>query len=72
MTIYQVIYFNNYGERVADFGFYADKLDAEKRAFEVRIKTPLESGKVEIQDVFVHDSTVKEEKKRTKRNTYGF
>jgi len=72
MTIYQVIYFNNYGERVADFGFYADKLDAEKRAFEVRIKTPLESGKVEIQDVFVHDSTVKEEKKGTRRSTYGF
>ena len=37
MTIYQVTYYNNYGERVADFGFYEDKLDAEKRAFEVRI-----------------------------------
>ena len=72
MTIYQVTYFNNYGERVADFGFYADKLDAEKRAFEVRIKAPLESGKVEIQNIFVHDSSVKEEKKKTAAKTYGF
>ena len=73
MTIYQVIYFNNYGERVADFGFYEDKLDAEKRAFEVRMQTPLESGKVEIQDIFIHDSTViKEKKKSIRNNTYDF
>ena len=72
MTIYQVTYFNNYGEQVANFGFYADKLDAEKRAVEVRIKTPLESGKVEIQDIFVHDSSVKEVKKEKVKSRYGF
>jgi hypothetical protein len=73
MTIYQVTYYNNYGERVADFGFYEDKLDAEKRAFEVRIKTPLESGNVKIQDVFVHDSTLKKnEKKTSDTNVYNF
>jgi len=67
MTIYQVIYFNNYGERVADFGFYEDKLDAEKRAFEVRLKAPLESGKVEIQDIFVHDISQSEKRSATKK-----
>ena len=71
MTIYQVIYFNNYGERVADFGFYEDKLDAEKRAFEVRLKAPLESGKVEIQDVFVHDISQSKKRSATK-NIYNF
>ena len=57
MTIYQVVYCNQFGERVADFGYYEDKLDAEKRVFEVRMKAPLESGKVCIEDVFVNDST---------------
>jgi len=60
MTIYQVVYYNQHGERVADFGYYEDKLDAEKRAFSVRMKTSFESGKVRIEDVFVHDSTHKE------------
>ena len=55
MTIYQVIYNNPYGERVADFGLYVDKLDAEKRAFEVRMKVPLESGQVSVEHLFVHD-----------------
>ena len=57
MTVYQVIYYNQFGEKVADFGYYADKLDAEKRAFDVRMKTTLESGKVCIEDIFVHDSS---------------
>ena len=57
MTIYQVVYYNHYGERVADFGFYEDKLDAEKRALEIRVKTSDESGNVRIEEVFVHDST---------------
>jgi len=61
MTIYQVVYYNQYGERVADFGFYEDKLDAEKRAFEVRLKTPVDSGKVRVEEVFVHDSSCKKE-----------
>ena len=72
MIIYQVVYYNQFSERVADFGFYEDKLDAEKRAFEIRIKTPTDSGKVTIEEVFVHDSThkveeVKEEEKVEKK-----
>jgi hypothetical protein len=62
MTIYQVVYYNQYDERVAEFGYYADKLDAEKRAFDVRMKAPLKSGKVHIEDVFVEDSSQKETK----------
>ncbi len=72
MTIYRVTYLNNYGEEVANFGYYADKLDAEKRAFEVRMKVSLESGKVDIVDVFVHDCSVKEKtnnKKEGKKET---
>ncbi|MCF6207219.1 MAG: hypothetical protein L3J47_10060 [Sulfurovum sp.] len=65
MTIYQVVYYNQFGERVADFGYYEDKLDAEKRAFEVRMKTSPESGKVCIEDVFVHDSTDENFHRRT-------
>jgi len=61
MTIYQVVYYNQFSERVADFGFYEDKLDAEKRAFEVRLKTPVNSGKVTVEEIFVHDSTHKME-----------
>ena len=57
MTIYQVVYYNQYDEKVADFGFYEDKLDAEKRALEIRVKTSDASGKVRIEDVFVYDST---------------
>ena len=66
MTIYQVVYYNQFGDRVADFGYYEDRLDAEKRAFEVRMKTSLESGEVCIEDVFVHDSSIK-----TSRGAYG-
>jgi len=62
MTIFQVVYYNQFGERVADFGFYEDKIDAEERAFEVRIKAPTKSGKVCIEDVFVHDDSQKKEK----------
>jgi len=69
MTIYQVVFYNNFGERVADFGFYEDQLDAEKRAFDVRIKTSLESGKVCIEDVFVHDSSQEPERQETKKTT---
>ena len=80
MTIYQVVYYNRYGERVADFGYYEDKLDAEKRVFEVRMKTSIESGKVCIEDIFVHDSTDESFKKekghhhKTKKctNVYDF
>jgi hypothetical protein len=61
MIIYQVVYYNQFSEKVAEFGFYEDKFDAEKRAFEVRFKTPSNSGRVEIEEVFVHDSTHKEE-----------
>ncbi|GEM_PF-3921383 len=61
MIIYQVVYYSQFSERVADFGFYEDKLDAEQRAFEVRMKTPVDSGKVEIEEVFVHDSSHKAE-----------
>ena len=57
MTIYQVVYYNHYYERVADFGFYEDKLDAEQRALEIRVKTSDESGSVKIEEVFVHDSS---------------
>jgi hypothetical protein len=57
MTIYQVVYYNQFGDRVADFGYYVDRLDAEKRAFEIRIKTSPESGEVCIEDVFVHESS---------------
>jgi len=77
MTIYQVVYYNPFGDRVADFGYYEDRLDAEKRAFEIRMKTSPESGKVAIEDIFVHDSSegksVSEEKKQTKRHmgAYG-
>ncbi|OQX49888.1 MAG: hypothetical protein B5M46_03025 [Epsilonproteobacteria bacterium 4484_20] len=60
MTIYQVVYYNQFEERVAEFGFYEDKLDAEKRAFEVRMKAPLKSGKVRIEEIFVEDSSQKE------------
>jgi len=60
MVIYQVVYYNQFSERVAEFGFYEDKLDAEERAFEVRRKTPLDSGKVAVEEIFVHDSTQKE------------
>jgi len=69
MTIHQVVYYNQYGERVADFGFYEDKLDAEKRALEIRVKTSEESGNVRIEEVFVHDSTdttKTEEKEKSK------
>ena len=62
MTIYQVVYYNQFSEKVADFGFYEDELDAEQRAFEVRRKTPVDSGKVRVEDIFVHDSTQKAEK----------
>ena len=55
MKIYQVIYENQYGEKVADFGFYEAYLDAEERAFEVRTKTSLESGKVRIEELHVHE-----------------
>ena len=64
MTIYQVVFYDRFGDRVADFGLYEDKIDAEKRAFDVRIKTSLESGSVSVEEVFVHDSSAKEEKKR--------
>ena len=70
MTIYQVVYYNRFGERVADFGYYADKLDAEKRSVEVRIKAPLESGKVCIEDVYVHDSSVGQTDRSRKGHTY--
>jgi len=60
MTIYQVVYHNRFGEKVAEFGYYEDKLDAEKRAFDVRMKAPLKSGKVYIEDIFVEDSSQKE------------
>ncbi len=60
MTIYQVVYYNQFEERVAEFGFYEDKLDAEKRAFEVRMKAPLKSGKVRIEEIFVEDSSQKQ------------
>jgi len=63
MTIYHVVYDNQFGEEVADFGFYVDELDAEKRAVEIRMKAPLESGKVRIEEVFVHDSSRAEENK---------
>jgi hypothetical protein len=63
MTIYQVVYYNRFGVRVADFGYYADKIDAEERAFEIRTKTSIESGKVCVEDIFVHDSTDKKVKK---------
>jgi hypothetical protein len=66
MTIYQVVYYNRFGERVADFGYYEDKIDAEERAFEVRMKTSLESGKVCVEDIFVHDSSDKVAKKEKK------
>jgi hypothetical protein len=77
MTIYQVVYYNPFGERVADLGYYVDRLDAEKRAFEVRMKTSLESGKVTIEDIFVHDSSEgksdseKKEKAKKRRGPYG-
>jgi len=64
MTIYQVVYYDRFGNRVADFGLYEDKIDAEKRAFDVRIKTSLESGNVSVEELFVHDSSTKEEKKK--------
>ena len=64
MTIYQVVYYNHYYEIVADFGFYEDKLDAEKRALEIRVKTPDESGSVKIEEVFVHDSSDDTQKKQ--------
>ena len=80
MTIYQVVYYNHFGERVADFGYYEDKLDAERRALEVRVKTSQTHGKVCVEDVFVEDSS--EEAVREKRaekhhekecmDTYGF
>jgi len=57
MTIYQVVFYNQFGDRVADFGYYEDKLDAEKRAFEVKIKTSIKSGKICIEDIFVHESS---------------
>lgn len=66
MTIYQVVYYNRFGDRVADFGYYEDQLDAEKRAFEVREKASPESGEVRIEEVFVHDSSIK-----TSRGEYG-
>jgi hypothetical protein len=72
MTIYQVVFYNRFGERVADFGYYEDKLDAEKRAFEVRMKAAMESGKVCIEDVYVHDSSVpKSEKSDTNQKRDG-
>ncbi len=55
MKIYQVVYENQYGEKVADFGFYEAYLDAEERAFEVRMKTSLESGNVRIEEILVHE-----------------
>ncbi len=67
MTIYQVVYYNQFSERVADFGFYEDKLDAEKRAFEVRLKTPVDSGKVTVEEIPVHDSTQKMKSLETKQ-----
>ncbi len=72
MTIYQVIYYNQFNEKVADFGFYEDKLDAEKRAFDVRMKTPLESGKVCVEDVFVHDSTDESKKPKNDQHSDGY
>jgi len=77
MTIYQVVYYNQYGERVADFGFYEDKLDAEKRALEIRVKTSEKSGNVQLEEVFVHDSTdttktEKKEKSKILHNAYHF
>ena len=70
MVIYQVVYYNQFGERVADFGYYEDQLDAEKRAFEVRMKTSIESGKVCIEDVFVHDSTDGNHSRQPKEHRY--
>jgi hypothetical protein len=77
MTIYQVVYYNPFGERVADLGYYEDKLDAEQRAFEVRMKTSPESGKVSIEDIFVHDSSEgksdleRRSKAKKRREPYG-
>ena len=69
MIIYQVVYYSQFSERVADFGFYEDKLDAEQRAFEVRMKTPVDSGKVEVEEVFVHDSSHKKEMEEAETET---
>jgi len=77
MMIYQVVYYNPFGERVADLGYYADRLDAEKRAFEVRMKTSLESGEVSIEEIFVHDGSEeksdpkKKSKSKKRRGSYG-
>jgi len=55
MTIYKVVFYDHYGEPVGEFGYYEDKLDAEARAFDVRMKTSLKSGKVNVEEVHVHD-----------------
>ena len=69
MTIYQVVYYNRFGERVADFGYYEDKLDAEQRAFDIRIKTSLESGTVNVEEIFVYESSQKPSKKDNSNST---
>jgi hypothetical protein len=74
MIIYEVVYYNQYGEKVADFGLYEDQLDAEERALEVRMKTPVDSGKVRVEELFVHDSSHKaksqEEQKVEEKKDY--
>jgi hypothetical protein len=67
VIIYQVVYYNQYGEKVADFGLYEDQLDAEERALEVRMKTPVDSGKVRIEELSVHDSSRKAESQKEQK-----
>jgi len=71
MTVYKVIYLNHYGEQVAEFGYYKDKLDAEKRVFDVKLKAS-QNGKVEIQDVFVHESSYETNEDKVMNDVYGF
>ena len=55
MTIYKVVFYDHIGNPAGEFGFYEDKLDAEARAFDVRIHTSLESGTVKVEEVHVHE-----------------
>ena len=55
MTIYKVVFYDQIGNPVGEFGYYEDKVDAEARAFDVRIHTSLKSGTVKVEEVHVHE-----------------
>jgi len=54
MTIYKVVFYDQIGNPVGEFGYYEYKVDAEARAFDVRIHTSLKSGRVRVEEVNVH------------------